>query len=402
MRTAIERARLLLLLTVASSFLPRVGGCAASGGGDEAPRPPPTQQPDVPTIPPIISAARAGDLATVSQILSSDPAAVASKQPPTMKMEMSNEGRTALHWAAERGDAKLARLLISHGADVAARDDAREQPLHMTENEQVAAALLAAGADPMARDSGDRTPLYHARSADVAETLLKAGADVNDARARTRETPLHAAAASGRADVVKLLLRKGARVDVTDEYGNTPLYVGARSGPRVVRLLLDHGADPNARPGGDDDRPLDEALMAGHGDTTRLLIERGADPRRCDEFGFNALHLAAIGGSADAAELLLSLGLDVNSRTRDGVTPLMTAAKYGHLEFVRLLLDSGADPHVRSKDGRTALLEATKEEAYPTPAGTSQMLRGHRAWWEKQQARRRATADLLRERGARD
>jgi ankyrin repeat protein len=82
----------------------------------------------------------------------------------------------------------------------------------------------------------------------VVEALLARGAGVN-ARNSTGATPLHDAALAGNADLARLLIEKGAQVDARDgESGATPLHHAASWGrAAVVRLLLEKGADPTLR-----------------------------------------------------------------------------------------------------------------------------------------------------------
>src|SRR5262249_28142594 len=118
----------------------------------------------------------------------------------------------------------------------------------------------------------------------------------------------------------------------------------------MVRLLLEHGADPNARsPQGD---PV--LLRAIHDrDKVRLLLDRGA--RVEDRIVVSA---AGLPGSRPTLELLLRAGgrLDVDV---GGFTPLMAAAYCGDLECVQFLLKRGAQVNARTPTGLTALIEAT-------------------------------------------
>lgn len=103
-------------------------------------------------------------------------------------------------------------------------------------------------------------------------------------------TPLSYAAASGQEEIVKLLLKKGAKVDIRDMYEQTPFsWAVHHSYSSVARLLLDHGAENESRGSHLETKdrggrtPLSEAARNGDETATKLLLERGAMvDARCD------------------------------------------------------------------------------------------------------------------------
>ena len=130
------------------------------------------------------------------------------------------DGMTALHWAAERGDATLAATLLEAHANVR--------------------ALTRIGA---------YTPLHIAAksgNADVVAALIKAGSDVNAVTA-TGATALHFAAEAGNADAINALLDHGANANAREsEWGQTPLVFAAEyNRAEAIKALLKHGADPS-------------------------------------------------------------------------------------------------------------------------------------------------------------
>jgi len=143
-------------------------------------------------------------------------------------------GATALMAAAAGGDEKSVRLLIEHGADVNTQPTANE------------AGFIFGG--------GRSALMWAAYRGDVAilKQLIDAGADVNGVGGLG--SPLIQAAWADRTTAARVLIERGARVDQPGPMdGYTPLHWAASTEDRdtaLVKLLLDHKADPN-RGGGD-------------------------------------------------------------------------------------------------------------------------------------------------------
>lgn len=109
---------------------------------------------------------------------------------------------------------------------------------------------------------------------EAAQYLVKAGAALNSpSRNGIRAAPIQSAAAAGHVDIVRMLLEHQADPNVREQGGYTPLHVTAQNGDEaMVRVLLYGGADLNAR-SNDGKIPLDLANEKGHTGTARILQE---------------------------------------------------------------------------------------------------------------------------------
>jgi ankyrin repeat protein len=161
--------------------------------------------------------------------------------------------------------------------------------------------------------------------------------------------------------------------EVDSAFIETAMNYAAENGMLAAAvLLMDHGADVNARHGGV--TPLHKAAYNGLTEMTALLLERGADVNAVDQYGNTPLHLAVSEQSwkqeittkngetvrevMGTVKLLLARGADVHAANNKGETALHYAAEDGFTETVRLLIDRGADVHKKDREGNTALLFA--------------------------------------------
>ena len=174
--------------------------------------------------------------------------------------------------------------------------------------------------------------------------------------------PLHRAARWGNAHLTRILAEVSNVNERTASGGYTPLYYAAfRGHAKVVRVLLEAGADPNVRTEQGGYTPLYHAARGGHAEMVRDLLQANADINaRTARTNSTPLYTAAFRGHAEIVRALLKAGADVNTRTaRAGATPLYAAARNGHAEIVRALLAAGADPNIRTKrTGSTPLTVA--------------------------------------------
>ncbi|XP_075953277.1 ankyrin repeat and SOCS box protein 10 [Anarhichas minor] len=181
-------------------------------------------------------------------------------------------------------------------------------------------------------------------------------------------TPLHITASRGFTDCLRLLLQRGADVDLAPE-GTTALHESCENcQPECNKLLLIHGANANA--------VTEEGFMPLHFCTSpeslecaKNLLQYGAaiNGRTLDESD-TPLHVAASNGLPDHTELYLRYGAAVDKRNNEGLTPLIAACSQPqevqelerYFKVCQMLLGAGADVHTVDQDKRTPLHMACK------------------------------------------
>ncbi len=249
-----------------------------------------------------------------------------------------------------------------------AADDFGRTPLMLAAfngNTAAAQALLRQGAPVNARDKNEMTALTWA-APEVIALLLRSGADVH-ARDRFGRTALSYAAYREDAATMRALLAAGSLLEVRDEDGRTPLFFALYGG---------------CTRGGDGRWPLKETILwqLGRGphqdrciDAVKILLDRGADVNARDGTGQTPLvffaRMEMLSGARDdrrLVEYLLEKGAEVNASDREGNTALMGRAHWGDAPMVQLLLERGAGSGATTLDGRTALSMAS---AWPTSWG---------------------------------
>ena len=303
------------------------------------------------------------------------------------------DGMTALHWAAESGNAELAEVLIFAGANLEARTRIGAfTPLMVasrTLNSPVAETLLEAGADVHAVTTTGETALHFAAASGASEVisaLLRHGADVDAGEGTKGQTALMFAAAYNRVDAIRTLLAAGADlsietyiVDYPAMAENDAILVQERSD----RLRAMHGEQivinrPVDGTAADDDETEEEELAEEVSDRPEDRKILSYDKLVGKQGGNTALQYAAREGHGEAVEVLLDAGADIDRVSGgDHTSPLLIATINGHFDLAMELLDRGADPNLYSDAGASPLyiaihLQWVPQSFFPQPTAIQQ------------------------------
>jgi ankyrin repeat protein len=251
----------------------------------------------------------------------------------------------ALHFAAESGDFETVRMLVEAGADVVGDGDDHQfgvlgwATCFRTVRRDVAEYLLAHGAKlnlwaAIALDRADDVRNFVAQDSSLLDARMS--------RNEHHRTPLHHAAAKNRPKVVRLLLDLGANPNATDAAGATPLTTAAQENADadVISVLQEAGATLDFR----------AAVNLKRYDLAEAMLR--AEPSRLGPEGNDtiALHLAVSKQNAEAVQWLIAHGVDVNAKRvlfECNATALHMTAESGAVDIARILLDAGGDPNIR-------------------------------------------------------
>ena len=268
-------------------------------------------------------------------------------------IQQDQNGKTALHYAAEDKDEDAIKIILAAGGAVSVIDNAGESPLAVVYQDptqpasaRIAAEFLLAGAEPL------RGTFAYFETAVLKRNLSM--------RFEEGRTPLHIAAANGHTGFVSYLLDQAVPVNVKDSSSSTPLHEAVRNGHiDCTTLLLASGADPNQKDAAGN-TPLHLVMpIASRSAIFAKLLAAGADPNQKDSYGETPLHIAArLGMSEDIIRALLGAGADMNERNKKGITPLALAIERNQLTQAHLFITLGADIHAEDIDGNTALTKA--------------------------------------------
>ncbi|GFF59181.1 ankyrin repeat and protein kinase domain-containing protein 1 [Aspergillus udagawae] len=286
------------------------------------------------------------------------------------------EGNTLLHLVAEDNiDNMISRLSPTSAAKSMGQNNAGQTPLHIAVKKGhhgIVRELLSTGCNPSPTDKYSRTPLHFAcltkQDITMVQLLLAHGADAS-AKDREDRTPIHICCTYGQVALLKTLIDAGADIDAAENgavdsgaRGQTPFHNAVLCGhTECAKILLERGADPNLLYG-PEEHVIGSAVFRGQTELVQLMLDKGADVNRPERLGTTPLMIAAIANREQIARMLLHAGANPNIRGPRDAVPLHGAAREGLPSIVKLLLDGGADPSITDRLGFSPLDYATKKE----------------------------------------
>jgi uncharacterized protein len=236
---------------------------------------------------------------------------------------------------------------------LAAASDMRLIDAVKTGNKQAVLALLKQRVDVNAPQGDGATALHWAVHRDdlvTTDLLIRAGARADVAN-DLGVTPLFLACTNRNGAMVEKLLAAGANPNATLVRGQTVLMECSRSGNlRGVKALLARGADVNAKESAHGQTALMWAVAQQHPQVVEALVEVSADIK-----SRSRIYTQVVTGEQTQRAGREELNYTVH---RGGSTPLLFAARVGDAESAKILLAAGADVNESLPDGTSALVEA--------------------------------------------
>lgn len=292
-------------------------------------------------------------------------------------------GKTPLHYAAERGDDQLAAFFISIGANINALDNYNNSPLSICaekNNSAIAGLLARAGADihlPV-RNGTSAAIIAMNGTGYVFRAMLTPSSTAS--ADHDGKTVLHLASIAGNIRAVDEILAAGDTLVLIDKEDNQRknaldyalqrpdsknhmiiaeklIVSGFNSDEPVFDYLAQaaRSANYNIRRG-DGLAPVHYAVQDNSYGLISFLFDKKIDVNIKNASGSSPLHEAARTGNIPVMRMLLDQGALVNARDAKGNTPLHIGIPADvHREAINLLLERGADPNIRDEHGESPL-----------------------------------------------
>lgn len=223
---------------------------------------------------------------------------------------LDNEGKSALHWAAQRGHLEMMKVMLDKGANINLTDDFEK----------------------------------------MAGT-----------------TPLELACIYGNVDMVKLLMERGADDSIQNDSGNTAAHYAVKEIESYIRVEYDKRAQmvellENIDIPRDDGKTPLILLQTYYNNInavktiTPILLDKGADVNHVDNDGNTALIVHTENHcERSTVKELIRAGADLNAQNNKGATALHNALRYGNTDVARLLIKKGANYEITDNNGETAV-----------------------------------------------
>ena len=290
---------------------------------------------------------------------------------PEVDVEHEVENVTALNRAVTEGHSDVVQVLIDAGARIEAKYRLGWTPMLAAcykGNLIIVKMLVEAGASVHSTDYTKETCLTLAAGYGHTETVRYLvglpEVEVNE-KARNKHTALHSAVSRGHPDVVQLLIDAGADIEARNNFGHSPLLVASSKGKlSIVKLLVKAGAELCAT----DYRDTCLTLAAGYGHTETVRYLAGLqdlDVNHAEHGDFTALHNAVYGvhwhysgvpeGYPDVVQVLIDAGADIEAKDDMGRSPLLHACCKGNLGIVKMLVEGGASVRATDNESETCL-----------------------------------------------
>jgi ankyrin repeat protein len=252
--------------------------------------------------------------------------------------------------------------------------------------EAVLAAITSPNVDVNVVEADGSTALLWATYSvdhEMVRALLKAGAKANITN-HYGSSPLIEAVKLGDVDLVRMLLEAHADANSANQDGETGLMLASDIGSMpIAQLLIAHGANVNAVENFRGQTAVMWAAAENHPDIVDLLVAHGADVKlraKYDDWprqmtsepraqfrqtgGLTALLYATRSGCYRCAVAIVKAGADVNQPNPDGITPLINALDNRSFDIANFLLDKGANPNTWDMNGRTPIYVAIDMDSY--------------------------------------
>ncbi len=289
-------------------------------------------------------------------------------------------GHAALFIACANRDEEMAKLLLENKAAVNAGYDrsgtsALQWALAYEWNE-VALQMIRSGAElnTSSAETG-KSVLLEALDGDsikaaVIHLLIDSGANINRTNSKYKTSPLMLACSRNDIIAVNKMLAKQAIINQEDDGGSTPLCYAARNdtdNTELLELLIKNGAKVNIT-NSYGRNALIEAVSSGSIKKVNFLIKKGAQVnRKSEDFGgVSAIGVAAFDENLEMVKLLIDNGADISSEADNGRTVLLEAIlSEKSYDIVKLLIEKGVDVNRSNDDKQTPLMKAAQ---YNLPA----------------------------------